>query len=300
MVLFQDSGFRYEPFMAKQKLDTQAIGLDIGLAFSKWLTGAENLHYGFWDGLDISAANLRAAQEAYTDKLFALLPDRPCRILDIGGGAGETAKKLIVLGHTVEIVVPSAFLAGRCRENAPEAVVHEMPFEDFAGTGPFDVCLFSESYQYIPLEEGLSKCLTVLTEDGVILIADCFRSAAYRWDKTVRKVGGGHKINAFRAFLEDQPVSVLSEEDITRSVAPSVDVEQGLFNVVGYGLQRTEAELSEKRPKLHWILRRVLNAALNQRRRTRLDQRLNQQTRNAEVFCENNVYLLMALVRNAG
>lgn len=288
-------GFGYQQHMTKQKLDTQAIGLDIGLAFSKWLTGAENLHYGLWDGLEVNAMNLRAAQEAYTDKLFKLLPSQPCRILDIGGGAGETAKKLIALGHEVEIVVPSAFLAGRCRENAPKAVVHEMPFEAFRGESRFDICLFSESYQYIPLNEGLPKCLGLLTPKGQILIADCFRSEAYRWEKTVRKVGGGHKINEFRTFLAGLDVEVTSEEDITQSVAPSVEVEQGLFNVVGYGLTRTDEELSAKRPKLHWVLHRLINTVLNKRRRARLDQRLNQQTRNAQVFCENNVYLMMAL-----
>ena len=104
--------------MSKDKIDTRAIGLDVGLEFVRWLTGAENLHYGLWDGLEVTAANLRTAQEAYTDKLFKLLPDAPCRILDIGGGAGETARKLLALGHQVEIVVPSALLAERCRKNA--------------------------------------------------------------------------------------------------------------------------------------------------------------------------------------
>ena len=111
-------------------LDTRAIGLDVGLAFTKWLTGAENLHYGLWDGLEVTAGNLRAAQDAYTDKLFALLPKGPLRLLDIGGGAGETARKLLDLGHEVEIVVPSAYLADRCRENAPAAKIHEMMFEE--------------------------------------------------------------------------------------------------------------------------------------------------------------------------
>ena len=119
--------------MAGSKLDTRAIGLDVGLSFAKWLTGAENLHYGDWTGLEVNAANFGPAQVAYTDRLFRFLPDKPCRILDIGGGAGETARKLLALGHKVEIVIPSAFLAGRCRENAKGAVVHEMRFEDFEG-----------------------------------------------------------------------------------------------------------------------------------------------------------------------
>ena len=72
-----------------QKLDTRAIGLDVGLQLTKWLTGAENLHYGLWTGLDVNAANVGAAQAAYTDKLFKLLPEGPLRILDIGGGLGQ-------------------------------------------------------------------------------------------------------------------------------------------------------------------------------------------------------------------
>ncbi len=166
--------------MAQGKMDTRAIGLDVGLSFASWLTGAENLHYGDWTGLEINAANLGPAQVAYTDRLFRFLPDKPCRILDIGGGAGETARKLLALGHQVEIVIPSAFLASRCGENAKGAVVHEMRFEDFEGTGKFDVCLFSESFQYIPLGTGLKKCLGLLApaDGSSSLIASAGKGSA--------------------------------------------------------------------------------------------------------------------------
>jgi hypothetical protein len=114
------------------RIDTRAIGLDVGLGFVRWLTGAENLHYGLWTGLDVSAGNLGRAQAAYTDKLFGLLPPGKLRILDIGGGAGETAKKLIALGHEVEIVVPSALLAAHCRAERPR---REGPRDDVRGRG---------------------------------------------------------------------------------------------------------------------------------------------------------------------
>ena len=55
--------------MARAKMDTRAIGLDVGLSFAKWLTGAENLHYGDWTGLEVNAANFGPAQVAYTDRL---------------------------------------------------------------------------------------------------------------------------------------------------------------------------------------------------------------------------------------
>lgn len=281
--------------MARKKLNTRAIGLDIGLAFVKWLTGAENLHYGYWKGLEVTAANLRAAQEAYTDKLFALLPAQPARILDIGGGAGETAKKLLALGHEVDIVVPSPFLAERCRANAPGARVHECTFEDFAGQGPFDICLFSESFQYIPLSDSLPKCLSLLAPGGEIVLADCFRSEGFRPDPTRATVGGGHPIANFRKTLAELPLDVVSEEDITEHTAPSVEIEQGLFNVLGYGITRVDEELQAKRPRLRWMLNRALGLVMNDRKRVRMNQRLNEQTRNRDVFAANNTYLMMKL-----
>jgi hypothetical protein len=60
-----------------QKIDTRAVGLDAGLALIRWLTGAESLHYGLWTGLEVTAGNLRRAQDAYTEKLFALMPAGP-------------------------------------------------------------------------------------------------------------------------------------------------------------------------------------------------------------------------------
>lgn len=284
--------------MSREKLNTQAIGLDIGLAFVKWLTGVENLHYGYWDGLEVTAANLRAAQEAYTDRLFALLPDRPCRILDIGGGAGETAKKLIALGHTVEIVVPSPDLAARCRANAPQAIVHECGFEDYPGQGPFDICLFSESFQYIPLDKGLPRCLELLTPEGEIVLADCFRVADYKGRQDGQAVvGGGHNVATFRMWIDGLPLNVLHEEDITQAVAPSVEIEQGLFNVLGYAIARVDSELAAKRRGIRWGLTRLVRLVLNARKRARLEQRLNQQTRNRQVFAANNTYLMMRLGR---
>lgn len=298
--------FRFKPDCRKglkrlwqamgQKIDTRAIGLDTGLALIKWLTGAENLHYGLWDGLDVAAGNLRRAQEAYTERLFAQLPAGPLRILDIGGGAGETARKLLALGHSVDIVVPSAFLAGRCRVNAPGAHVHECMFENFKGTGPFDLCLFSESFQYIGLENSLPRCLELLTPEGQILIADCFRTAAYRGrDIAGPQPGGGHALAVFYAALEALPLTRLHEEDITDSVAPSIDLEQGFFNVLGLGLTRSQQELQTKRPRAWWWATKAFGLFLSQKRRANLSRRLTDQSRTAEAFCIYNRYLILRL-----
>jgi len=283
--------------MKKDKIDTRAIGLDVSLTFSKWLTGTENLHYGDWTGLDVCAANAGHAMEAYSDRLFSYLPDRPCRILDIGGGAGVTAGKLLALGHQVEIVIPSAFLAERCRANAPGAVVHEMMFEGFESDSTFDVCLFSESFQYIPLAEGIPKCLTLLAPGGRIVIADCFRREGFKKDPLHATVGGGHRIAAFREAVVQQDLTVLAEEDITQAVAPSIDIEQGFYNVFGRAISRIDQELVVKRPKTRWLVNRALRLVMNDRKRTRLAQRLMEQRRNSDSFIANNTYIMTALAK---
>ena len=280
-----------------RKCDSRAVGLDVGLGFSRWLTGAENLHYGLWTGLEVSAANLRAAQDAYTAKLLTYLPAGCLRILDIGGGAGVTARKLVALGHKVEIVVPSAILAGRCRVNAPEARVHECTFEDFTADERFDVCLFSESFQYVPLDIALGKALSLLGAGGVVVIADCFRSEAYRDAKADgRKPGGGHYVGAFRDTVSHLPVKIDREEDIADAVAPSIDLEQGLFNVIGDGLVRLDAELAARRPWVRRVALGALRRFLSRRRSEAILRRLTLRERTSEAFVAYNRYLMLRLV----
>lgn len=279
-----------------KKLDTRAIGLDTALALSRWLTGKEHLHYGLWTGIEIAAGNVGRAQDAYSARLFSHLPPRDgLRILDIGGGAGETAKKLIALGHSVEIVIPSAFLAARCRVNAPQAVVHECMLEDLQSEGGFDLCLFSESFQYIPLPFGLERAASLLKPGGEILIGDCFRSETFQSVPGFHTVGGGHPIADFRRELARQPLVTLAEQDITEAVAPSIDLEQALFNVLGVGLAGTEAQLKARRPLQHWLIHRALRLLMNEGKRARLAQRLFEQSRTSQAFIANNRYLLIRL-----
>lgn len=284
-----------------EKIDTRAVGLDVGLAFIRWLTGAENLHYGLWSGLEVTAGNLRTAQDAYTAKLFGYLPEGRLRILDIGGGAGETAKKLLALGHSVEIVVPSPFLASRCRETAKGATVHECTFEAFTGAGPYDLCLFSESFQYIPLSESLPKCERLLAPGGKVLIADCFRTDAYHSRQAHGpQPGGGHPLAGFQAAIAGSAFAIEAEEDITDAVAPSIDLEQRLFHVLGQGVTRVSDEIRGKRPTAHWALAKVIGMFLSRKRRENLMERLTGTSRTSQAFVTYNRYKILRLVRRGG
>jgi SAM-dependent methyltransferase len=279
----------------KRKIDTRAVGLDVGLSLVRWLTGGDHLHYGLWDDLEPYAGNLRRAQEAYTRNLTSHFPDGKLRILDIGGGAGATARQLLDLGHDVEIVVPSPLLAARCRELAPEATTHEVGFEDFDGAGPFDLCLFSESFQYVPLNVGLARAARLLQPGGHVVIADCFRSESFQPGSRV--VGGGHRIAGFRETLAGLPFEVVAEQDLTSRVAPSIDIEQGLFAAIGDVVRRLDQELAEKRPATRWAIRTGFGLAVSRRRRADIRRRLFERTRTSAEFVENNRYLLLKLRR---
>ena len=160
-----------------------------------------------WDKLDVNLDNLGKAQEAYTDLLFKFLPEEKknnkLEILDIGGGAGENAKKLIALGHKVTIIVPSKILAEHAKKNTNnKAKILITTFEDYLPKNNlFDLCLFAESFQYIPIKIALQKASSLLNNDGEILIADCFRSekksrgniSSAWWWSIVNKYGKGIK-----------------------------------------------------------------------------------------------------------
>lgn len=280
------------------KIDTKSLGLEIGVSMAKFLTGRENLHYGLWEGgLEPCAGNLLEAQQAYTTKLLGMLPPGSLSVLDVGGGAGETARELAELGHEVEIVVPSAFLAERCRANAPSAAVHQCRFEEFDSGRRFDVVLFSESFQYIPIGIALRKSAEMANGDGSVLIADCFRTEAFAQDHSRSKglVGGGHQLSAFRAATDESPFEAVSEVDVTEGVAPSVELEQDFLNLIGRSLQLVDGELKAAFPLRHGLAAAAFRAAVSRRRRRRLGSRLHGRDRSKKAFCKYNRYLLLRL-----
>ena len=283
----------------RRKIDTKSLGLEIGLDFVEFLTGREHLHYGLWiDGLEPCAANLLAAQSEYTRRLAGMLPDGTLKILDVGGGAGETARELSEMGHEVEIVVPSEILAERCKRNAGKSVnVHLAKFEDFRPDGNFDLCLFSESFQYIPIEAALRNARAAIKDDGFVLIADCFRSNEFLSEFSDKgMVGGGHLLSEFRTRLQNSPLRIAFEDDVTELVAPSIELERKFYSMIGNSVRRIDGEFASAHPFRHRMAAGVFRLLFSKRRRERLEHRLSGRARNAETFCRYNRYLMMRLV----
>ena len=276
------------------------VGLDIALKVSSFVTGKEHLHYGLWEKLDVTLENLGKAQEAYTNLLFKYLPKKESQkkleILDIGGGAGENAKKLIERGHRVTIIVPSKILAEHAKINTnKKAEILITTFEDYIPKyNSFDLCLFAESFQYIPIKTALKKARLLLKNNGEILIADCFRS-----DKKqigiIRQPGGGASLKSMEKELEIQKFKILVRKEITKLVAPSVELEQKFYNTLGFSINRIVTSLNVNRPITLKFLKIIYKIFFSKRRRKRLEKRLFENTRTADSFIKYNHYMIYKL-----
>ena len=288
-------------FQKNNALDTKALGLEVSLAIAKFVTGKENMHYGVWDNLDPCLENLGKAQEQYTKLLFKYFPKKKkLKILDIGGGAGETAKKLISLGHSVTVIVPSDILSKRCLENTNnKAKVHNIKFEDYEPkkNQTFDLCLFSESFQYIPAKIALKKAKGLLSKGGKILVADCFRSEV-KHSSHNRRPGGGHPLSEMLKLIKDIDLNIISKKEITKSVAPSLDIEQQFYNVVGVGIDKVQQGLVASHPWKMKLFNLVYKSMVNQKKRRRLHDRIYGNIRNSDNFIKFNHYIIFKLSSN--
>ncbi|MCU0358637.1 MAG: class I SAM-dependent methyltransferase [Cyclobacteriaceae bacterium] len=213
-------------------MDTKKLGLDIQINLFKFFFDSEYMHYGFWTpGLEVKAPNFKQAQENFTRFLIKNIPVGTKSILDIGCGSGKVAEELIQLGYSVTCVSPPSILTEKAVQRlAGKADVHTMRFEDFTTDEKFDLCLFSESYQYIDMSAGFIQCQRVLKPGGHILLADFFRTEA----EGKSPLGGGHLLAEFYDLLKQQPFDVVEDQDITEEIAPTMTLINNLTMDVVY------------------------------------------------------------------
>lgn len=251
---------------------------ELGLVLAQQLLGVEDLHYGLWDpDLELTPGNIARAQQRYTDMLLDRVDrqlagiQRPC-ILDIGCGTGHMLTLLLARGYRVDAVNPSTDLNRQVHErlqrlNATASTLFECDFESLPVelcAHRYDLLLFSESFQYIPLPEIFSKAPRLLKARGQMVICDFFKTAAH-CDGGVgdRSFSGGHLLGNFYELLEDSPFRILQDEDLTTRVSPNIALlDDWLTNRLSPALGSINCYLEGRYPRLtrlsRWVLRRKL------------------------------------------
>lgn len=80
--------------------------------------------------------------------------------------------------------------------------------------------MFSESFQYIPMQEALDKAAGLINPGGYILISDFFKTNA----PGKSPLGGGHKFAEWEEIRKQYSLNLLKEQDITAETAPTIDI----------------------------------------------------------------------------
>ncbi len=210
---------------------------ELGLVLAQQLLGVEDLHYGLWDAdLALSLANLVPAQQRYTELLLGHVAQqlagiqRP-RVLDVGCGTGHMLQLMLERGYHVDAVNPSAHLNRQLLarlEQLPGAptTLFATRFETLppdACRQDYDLLLFSESFQYVPLPDIFARTPALLRPGGTVVLADFFKTAAH-CDGAAgdRSFSGGHILAEFYRRLAASPFEVLHDEDLTARVSPNI------------------------------------------------------------------------------
>jgi SAM-dependent methyltransferase len=210
---------------------------ELGLVLAQQLLDVEDLHYGLWDpDLELSLGNIACAQQRYTDMLLerveSLLSDRPApRILDVGCGTGHLLQLMIERGYHVDAVNPSAHLNKLVRERLAAlphnaTTLYETGFESLTCgqcQHQYDLLLFSESFQYIPLPDIFALAPGLLRSGGRLLICDFFKTDAHcDGGAGDRSFSGGHLLGEFYRYVEQSPFRISHDEDLTARISPNI------------------------------------------------------------------------------
>ena len=210
------------------------------------LTNSDYLHYGYWEplptvGEELTLTRLRVAQAAYTAKLLSFIPEGIKTVLDVGCGIGGNAAYLCSRGFTVEGLAPDVLQQQRFIQNTNGQVPFYLTrFEDFHKSYSYDLILFSESSQYIAVDDLAQGAARLLSSGGYLLIADMMRSNAEYREGIFSNC---HVASELQATLVQAGFKLIKTEDISTHIAPTIDLCVDNFRTFGLTTVKYIADL---------------------------------------------------------
>lgn len=155
--------------------DPQGEFVDLELYFCTEVLKLRSLHYGYWEnGADLTVANLKHAQAAYTDSLLQLIPGDVNTVLDVGCGLGDNARAMADMGLDVTAISPD-FEHEKFVSGIENITYHRTTFEDYRSDATFDLILMSESQNYFDRDLGFKQCRALLSPGGHLLVSGMLR-----------------------------------------------------------------------------------------------------------------------------
>ena len=277
-----------------KKLDSKEVGLEIGLILGKQFLNTEHLHYGYWtDDLDLNLSNLPRAQENYSRFIISHFPDGIESVLEVGPGTGKFASQLIEMGYLVDCVSPSPVLIEYVRDLlGDKSHIFECCFEDLQTEKRYDLILFSESFQYVNLENALENSSQFLKEGGCLLICDFFKTDA----PGKSALSGGHKLAGFYDLVSRYRFKLVKDIDITRQMAPNLDVVNHLLMNAGLPIWNLMVRFLDAN---HAFVSRFLQWKFR-RKMEKINRKYFSNTRNAESFAKHKSYRLLLYRKGGG
>lgn len=286
--------------MSKEKMGSR----ELGLVLTQQILGVDDLHYGLWDDdLELKMTNLGIAQQRYTDNLIAAMPSPqpgPVKVLDIGCGTGHILGQLLSRGYQADGLVPAASLAKLVRKQQAkypeiksrffECRFEDLPFDELLHQ--YDVCLFSESFQYISMEASFELLQKILKPGGRVVICDFFKTEHHGdGGPGDGSFGGGHAMADFYRKVKESKFELVRDEDITKRVSPNLQLVNDLLHntIKPVGLT-FDKYLSDNYPKISWLIKKLLRKKLD-----RMNYKYFEGHRNKETFERYKTYHLMVL-----
>lgn len=250
---------------------------ELGLILAQQLLDVDDLHYGWWEeGEKPSIGKLQDAQERYSQQLVNVI-ERHCpesgRVLDVGCGTGHLMERMLGQGFEVDGVIPAPWLEQRVHERiarldpAYRPTVFPCMFEKMPASAearPYDLILFSESFQYIPLADSFPTIRRLLKPGGSVVVCDFFKTEHHGDGQPGDKsFGGGHELDRFYAAVRENHFTIKHDEDITRFTSPSVAlVDELLRRRIAPACSSIDRYITTRVPHLRrfigWLLRKKL------------------------------------------